>query len=358
MYVYMSEHWVYFERYFLNYENVFNNSKTILTLLSDYQNSFQPIIDIIISVISVLSVSGDFMRFMYENIVTDINLWIAGVCYTGIVNNQQMTSYYLVFHSDFFITHVSAIRINSFLLTILIFFGVTYCYFYNLSSIVKSNHQTYVGSSTFLYFDEVEEEFGQTDDIISYVMLFIFFTLWFFFFNFFARFLILKYLTTLLVIFSFLILIGLITPLSVLKRAGLSCFQYVRGSGRSTLLVFETLLDFVSVAVMIIRFFVQNIRFVFIFVGVFEYYEFITQQLNPLFDIFNFNLKTDLNFVNILSIFKVLSSFFLYVYYIGHLTVVYITQLSIYFILSFWIFFFLYTTFISSHKVNYFAKAI
>jgi len=52
--------------------------------------------------------------------------------------------------------------------------------------------------------------------------------------------------------------------------------------GRSTLIIFEVLLDFVSIAVMIIRFFVQNIRFVFIFVGVFEYYEFIFEKVDVL----------------------------------------------------------------------------
>ncbi|MCB1711705.1 MAG: hypothetical protein KDH96_04270 [Candidatus Riesia sp.] len=46
-----------------------------------------------------------------------------------------------------------------------------------MATIIKVNHQTYVGSSIFLQFDEVEEEFGQTDDIISYVTLFIYFTL-------------------------------------------------------------------------------------------------------------------------------------------------------------------------------------
>jgi len=62
---------------------------------------------------------------------------------------------------------------------------------------------------------------------------------------------------------------------------GLAFAQYVRGAGRSTSLIFETLLDFVSVSVIIIRFFVQNIRFVFIFVGFFEYYEYIDSKIQP-----------------------------------------------------------------------------
>lgn len=356
MYVYINNYWDYFERYYLNYENIYNNNQTVLNFLSDYQNSYFLLAHVILSFINVFTVMGSFLPFIYENIVTDINCWVADTAYKGIVNSSKSNNYYSLFQGEFYVLHKTAISCNSFLLAIFIFLSVVYVYFYNLSSIIKTNHQTYVGSSVFLQFDEVEEEFGQTEDIVSYVMVFIYFTLWFFFFNFFARFIIIKYFTTLLVVFFFLIIIGLVTPLSVLKRAGLACFQYVRGCGRSTLLVFEVLLDFVSVAVMIIRFFVQNIRFVFIFVGVFEYYEFIVQQVDPFFNSFNINVDKDLNIFNIFGVFKFLSNFFLYVYYIGHLTIVYITQLSIYFILSFWIFFFLYTTFISTRKVNYFSK--
>ena len=356
MYVYIVNYWDYFEKYYLNYENVYSNSQTILNFLSDYQNSYNTMIQVILSFVNVFTVLGTFLPFLYENIVTDVNCWVADIVYKNIVESDKVNNYYILFTSDFYILNKTAITCNSFLLAICLFLGIVYVYFYNLATIINTNHQTYVGSSVFLHFDEVEEEFGQTDDILSYVTLFIYFTLWFFFFNFFARFIIIKYLITLLVIFLFLIIIGLITPLSVLKRAGLGCFQYVRGCGRSTLLLFEVLLDFVSVTVMIIRFFVQNIRFVFIFVGVFEYYEFIAQQIDPFFTSYNLNIERDVNIFNIFGFFKILTNFFLYIYYIGHLTIVYITQLSIYFILSFWIFFFLYTTFISTRKVNYFSK--
>ena len=75
---------------------------------------------------------------------------------------------------------------------------------------------------------------------------------------------------------------GVVVPNSVFLQIGLAFVQYIRGSAKSTLLFFETLLDFVSVSVIIIRFFVQNIRFVFIFVGFFEYFEFIEGKIQPL----------------------------------------------------------------------------
>jgi hypothetical protein len=137
--------------------------------------------------------------------------------------------------------------------------------------------------------------------------------------------------------------------------------QYVRGSGRSTSLVFETLLDFVSVSVIIIRFFVQNIRFVFIFVGFFEYYEYIESKIQPMSTSLIPYISWSDYWVGAYSDwywFEILLQVFVqvvsYVYYVGHLIITYIAQLSVYIILSFWIFFFLYTTFSLPSKEKYF----
>lgn len=56
--------------------------------------------------------------------------------------------------------------------------------------------------------------------------------------------------------------------------------QYVRGSGRTTNVLFEIMLDIVSVSIIMIRFFIQNIRFIFIFMAFFELYEFIYFKLD------------------------------------------------------------------------------
>ncbi len=70
-------------------------------------------------------------------------------------------------------------------------------------------------------------------------------------------------------------------PSGVIYTIGISFVQYIRGSARSTNLPFEVLLDAVSVSVILIRFFLQNIRFVFIFIAFFEYYEYITLHFDP-----------------------------------------------------------------------------
>jgi hypothetical protein len=55
--------------------------------------------------------------------------------------------------------------------------------------------------------------------------------------------------------------------------------MYIRGGGKTTSLLFETMLDFVSISVISMRFFIQNIRFVFIFSAFFELYEFIYEKI-------------------------------------------------------------------------------
>ncbi|MCB1712540.1 MAG: hypothetical protein KDH96_08735 [Candidatus Riesia sp.] len=64
---------------------------------------------------------------------------------------------------------------------------------------------------------------------------------------------------------------------------GIYFSHYVRGSGRTTNIIFEIMLDVVSVSVIMIRFFIQNIRFVFIFGAFFELYEYIYFKLDTLF---------------------------------------------------------------------------
>jgi len=80
---------------------------------------------------------------------------------------------------------------------------------------------------------------------------------------------------------------GLLIPAALLTQMGLHLAQYVRGSSRSANLVFEIVLDAISVSIIVLRFFIQNIRFVFIFLAFFELYEFILRDLENTFFIYN-----------------------------------------------------------------------
>ena len=61
---------------------------------------------------------------------------------------------------------------------------------------------------------------------------------------------------------------------------GIQFVQYVRGASRSTNLIVESVFDTISVLTIIVRFLVQNIRYVFIFSAFFELYEFLVYHLN------------------------------------------------------------------------------
>ena len=93
MYVYINNYWDYFERYYLNYENIYNNTQTIVNFLSDYQNSYSSVLYIAISFISVFTALESFIPFLYENIITDTKCWLADTVYKAIVESDKINNY-------------------------------------------------------------------------------------------------------------------------------------------------------------------------------------------------------------------------------------------------------------------------
>jgi hypothetical protein len=110
---------------------------------------------------------------------------------------------------------------------------------------------------------------------------------------------------------------------------------------------------------MYLRFFIQNIRFFFIFLAFFECYEFIYLSLLKDFSFLNIFLLDSNNAIffselnsNLFSL--LILKTILFFYYVGHLATTFVAQLTSYFILSFWLFFFLYTSFSTEKGENYF----
>jgi hypothetical protein len=66
----------------------------------------------------------------------------------------------------------------------------------------------------------------------------------------------------------------------VLTSFGLAAGSYIRGVGKSGQIVFECLLDLIAMLVVFIRFLIQNIRFVLIFLAYFELFEFLVIEFN------------------------------------------------------------------------------
>lgn len=242
-----------------------------------------------------------------------------------------------------------------------IIFGVLFFIFtYGIKLIGNSNSYFDNYYTFYSYFNDVEEELGAFDDVVSYIFVFGLLIVWFFFLTTFSGF-VFKSLSWVFSLTNIVALTSVFVPVFVLKNFGLAFVHYVRGSGRTSSLFFEGLLDFISTLVIMLRFVIQNIRFVFIFAAFFEIYEFIYNKF--FFDVnywFNFSDKSFFlkNTYSNWYWYELISHFFvtwgLYLYYLGHLTLLFIAQLITYFALSFWLFFFLYTTFVLETHEKYF----
>lgn len=212
-------------------------------------------------------------------------------------------------------------------------------------------------STLFDYFSEVEEEVGSLDDILAYALVYLSVAISFLLTIFFVFFF--KTSTFLVLLFNFILLVPILVPTFVIKNYGWGFLQYLRGVTRSSSLLFESFLDVVSMTSMYLRFFIQNIRFFFIFLAFFECYEFIYLNLLKDFSFLNIFLLDSNNLIffnelnaNLFSL--LLLKIILFFYYVGHLATTFVAQLTSYFILSFWLFFFLYTSFSNEKGENYF----
>jgi len=198
-------------------------------------------------------------------------------------------------------------------------------------------------STLFDYFSEVEEEVGSLDDILAYALVYLSVAISFLLTIFFVFFF--KTSTFLVLLFNFILLVPILVPTFVIKNYGWGFLQYLRGVTRSSSLLFESFLDVVSMTSMYLRFFIQNIRFFFIFLAFFECYEFIYLNLLKDFSFLNIFLLDSNNLIffnelnaNLFSL--LLLKIILFFYYVGHLATTFVAQLTSYFILSFWLFFF------------------
>ncbi len=212
-------------------------------------------------------------------------------------------------------------------------------------------------STLFDYFSEIEEEVGSLDDILAYALVYLSVAISFLLTIFFVFFF--KTSTFLVLLFNFILLVPILVPTFVIKNYGWGFLQYLRGVTRSSSLLFESFLDVVSMTSMYLRFFIQNIRFFFIFLAFFECYEFIYLNLLKDFSFLNIFLLDSNNLIffnelnaNLFSL--LLLKIILFFYYVGHLATTFVSQLTSYFILSFWLFFFLYTSFSNEKGENYF----
>lgn len=249
----------------------------------------------------------------------------------------------------------------NFFFKLFIFFNIFYYIFfyaYKLVANVAGNQDLF--STIFDYFSETEEEIGSLDDFLVYGLIYLTIAVSFLLSIFFVFFF--KTSTFLIILFNFILLVPALVPTFVIKSYGWGFLQYLRGVTRTSSMLFESFLDLVSTISMYLRFFIQNIRFFFIFLAFFECYEFIYVTLARdfsfinvtclNFDLSNYSLFfTELNEAVITTLLIKLA---LLLYYVGHLSITFVAQIANYFVLSFWLFFFLYTSFSYEKGESYF----
>ena len=127
---------------------------------------------------------------------------------------------------------------------------------------------------------QTEHELGAVEDYLPFLFYFILFIVWFLGFTLFAHAVVGRALHWVVGVWVCLIILTLILPGSVLASFGLVAGSYIRGAGKSGQIVFECMLDLIAMLVVFIRFLIQNIRFVLIFLAYFELFEFFVIDFN------------------------------------------------------------------------------
>lgn len=274
-----------------------------------------------------LTLYDNFLINSYQNAL-DVSLYTLNYTYSTYVSKINS-----IYNISFYV---------NFILRLVLFFTLFYFMFfycYKLVSGVAGNQDLF--STIFDYFSETEEEIGSLDDILVYSLIYLSITISFMLTVFFVFFF--KASTFLIILFNFILLTPALVPTFVIKSYGWGFLQYLRGVTRTSSMLFEGFLDLVSTISMYLRFFIQNIRFFFIFLAFFECYEFVYLTLLRDFSFLNI-LSIDFNLSNFSLffsefneglVFTLLMKLALLLYYVGHLSIVFVAQIANYFVLSF-----------------------
>ena len=208
----------------------------------------------------------------------------------------------------------------------------------------KLSRQQYILRTNTAYIDELEGEYGSFDDYVAYALGLLLLVGWFYLFTLFLHYVTEIHLHCLLVGWGALAIVAYTLPGTLIYNLGVSYAYYLRGAGRSPSFLVEVVLDLIGTLVIFIRFSVQNIRFILIFLAYIELYEFIASivfesPLQPYTITLNYSDWLDgkyyyMGWYNFN--FAVFWTFVYGFYYIGHITLLYLVQVGIYLFLSFW----------------------
>lgn len=275
--------------------------------------------------------------------------------YNLITNNYA----YIIFSYK---SNFISISYFPFLTFLKLFFKLNIVFFCIYSLFLISFIQNYIKQLTLMnsfvklfILNESEKEVGPVDDFFFFAILFLVVIS-----SFLISSIIVIITNTSIFVWMFgalflLAILILTIPVNLFIDFGISFFVYIRGSSSSSSLIKELLFDIISTFTVFIRFVIQNIRFLFIFLAIFELLEWVFGNNSGLFlanyytnnNLFvNFSLNdyfySNKNF-NLLVINSILF-LILYFYYFLHLLFLLVVQVTIYVGISIWLFFFLYST--------------
>lgn len=290
-----------------------------------------------------ISFSNFSLTTFFEANLAISEKWIA------LTNNLYMATPVNELNTPIFFSSFSSFLFSANILFLMFGLIIFYTAAYGLKTFKFLTSSFDINFTLFSYFGDLEEEMGAADDALFFFLIIAAVIIWFFLFTLFSA-VLLNHLSWILSLLVLSTSAAFIIPAAVLKNFGIAFVTYVRGHGRTRSIFYEAILDIVSVSIIFLRFLVQNMRFIFIFLTFFELYEFIYQNLAPV-TTFTTNFS---NYYWSETITALIYTYAMYLYYLGHSTIIFISQLSVYFALSFWLFFFLYTTFTLESSEKYF----
>lgn len=294
---------------------------------------------------------SNFNYISYNYIYFYLDVYYTSVIYNNmaIFMYSNKTLYFIKFNFFFFNYLIKFFKITFFVFILYTIFFIT-----NLENYIKQIKSINLLVKLFIL-NSTEKEVGPVDDYFFFAVLF-FLTISLFIFT--SIFLILvqnKIFIWAIGGFFLLTFLILTIPVNLFIDFGIVFCAAIRGSSAGNNLIQELVFDIISTTTVFIRFVIQNIRFLFIFSGIFELLEWVFANNGTLFISSNYTTNNFFFIQNIFESFYSAKSFnyllvnsilfiILYFYYILHLLFLLLVQITIYIGISIWLFFFLYST--------------
>lgn len=235
-----------------------------------------------------------------------------------------------------------------------IYLIVTTAIFLNFKTFIAQKNISIYATKLFLL-NNTEKEVGPVDDYFFFTILFVLCISLFIFAA--ISLVIIQFNMFNLIVGALLLLVFLIltVPVNLFIDFGIYFCTIIKGSATTNNIIKELVFDIISTLTVFIRFIIQNIRFLFIFSGIFELMEWVFSANSNFFLISNIVEKNMFFCNNIADSFFTTKNFnfmfinsllfiIFYFYYILHLLFLLLVQITIYIGISLWLFFFLYST--------------